>query len=65
MTPKGTSEVSFSFESKDEKIFWKSIVQEQLRDCLKTLNEKSAQGCAHLAAEIADAAVIEYRRRVK
>ena len=65
MKVKSTTAAPFSFASKDERDFWRAIVQDQLSACLKLVNGKSAQGCAQLAAEIADAAVSEYRRRVK
>lgn len=49
--------------NEDEVLFWKRAFLKALPDCLDV--EKTPDYCAHIASEVADASVREYRRRVK
>jgi hypothetical protein len=63
MNRERTTADPFKFRSKDERDFWKSVVARVMSESLKQRLDKG-QYVAHLASEAADAAVIEYRRRV-
>jgi hypothetical protein len=55
----------FSFGKKEEADVWVRVFVAALPDCMNVKRKWSAIYCAHIAAEAADAAVIEYRRRAK
>jgi hypothetical protein len=59
-----TTPEPFKFRSKDERDLWKLVVAHLMSDALNSRLGDSDQYIAHLAGEAADAAVIEYRRRV-
>lgn len=48
------------FHDEDERSFWRRAFLRGLPDCTQM---ESAQGCVHIAAEIADAALVEDRNR--
>ena len=48
-----------------ERLFWMAIFWSRYPECMKQLAQRGPQGCAQLAGEEADAALVEYRKRVK
>lgn len=43
--------------------FWAAVFVERFPDCMTSLNQIGPQGCAQLAAEQADAALVEFNKR--
>ena len=48
-----------------ERLFWMAIFWLRYPECMKALHQNGPQGCAQMAAEEADAAVDEYRKRIE
>ena len=47
------------------RLFWMAIFWLRYPECMKSLAQKGPHGCAQLAAEEADAALVEFSKRVR
>lgn len=46
-----------------ERLFWAAVFISRYPECMRQLTQRGPQGCAQLAAEEADAALVEYSKR--